>query len=276
MDQWPDGNHAVLRIVAIRDQFLKSITRTQYFLGDAESGFAKKAELLSSVRTKLAAAQRGEVLETPPEHVPVDLEWDEVDALKDATESTLAIMDHYPGMLAEMALVYLFANYDAFLSDLLAEMYRTRPEMLRSGRQISAEAIVNAASLDDLVEELISRELREWRIPFRGQMERIDQRFGATVCATHASAIEVVAEAHERRHLFVHRGGVVDARYVGAVPRTEAALGSKISADPQYWEAVSSALSAIVESLCADLPVRCLGIAPETLQAGEESGDLRA
>jgi hypothetical protein len=259
-EPWSPDPSVVEEVVAVRERFVDSLGRIEAFLRDAEKGLQNAGKMWSEIHRKLAAAERGEVL--GPENsneVAVELDWDEFNALKESADEALNIADHYPGMLAEMALISLFATYDAFVSDLLTTAFRARPQILRSGKQITAKSVLDASSLEDLVEVVISREIEDWRLSFREQIARMDERFSLSVSKNERD-VATVAEAHERRHLFVHRGGIVDMRYLNAVPEAGIAKGAQMSVDLAYWERVARAMARLVVEIAIELPVRCLRI----------------
>ena len=130
--------------------------------------------------------------------------------------------------------------------------------------------MVSATSLDELVEELISREAEDWRLSFREQIIRMDQRFGLQL-SQRDDEIAILSEAHERRHLFVHRGGIVDRRYLSAVPQSDLSRGVQIGADVNYWRRVKGAMVTVALQMAVDLPVTCLRIESADLEGPESA-----
>src|SRR6185436_432121 len=210
-----------------------AVWRMEQLRRDAEAGFEESAALNANVVAVIGAALRDEPAPARRDGTPdadlveVELKRDEAEAVLQATKRMHAnTSQHFPAMLAEMCLVTLFARYDAFVSDLLACVYRARPQLLRSGKQITYEFVLGASSLDQLREDLIHREIQDWRMPLRTQLERLEERFGVEISQGDA-AIESLVDASERRHLFVHRGGQVDNRYLKAVPNSQLTEGAK-------------------------------------------------
>lgn len=271
--EWSADHAVVQEVRTIGLRFSESLANMEQFLTDAEHGFQKVAETWTSIRSKFARVGPG---------VPLRLEggeeWElepkEVEAMLVAIDASGKRREHYPAMLGEMALISLFAIFDALLSDLLTTIFRARPEILRSGKQLAAETILSATSLDDLVEELISREVEDWRQSFRDQIAQLDRRFGLCLSDSE-SEIAVLSEAHARRHLFVHRGGVVDARYIEAVPDSALSKGMRLEADVEYWRTASKAMRTVGSRLAVELPGRCLCLDPAELQTGSTQAPER-
>jgi hypothetical protein len=243
-------------------QFIAAVWRMDQFRQEAASGFEESAALNMSIVAKLGAALRDEPAPSQPDEVDlvgVEFKRDEAEALLKASEFMHAnTSEHFPEMLAEMCLVTLFARYDAFFSDVLTCVYRSRPELLKSGKQVTYEAVLGADSLEELRDELIHREIQDWRLSLRGQLEEAERRFGIEIAPPHDEAW-VLIEASERRNLLVHKGGRVDTHYLRAVPSSRLEVGLRLSVDDEYCEAISGALVRLAHRVATEFSSHCLG-----------------
>ena len=106
------------RIDEIHSQFRRSAFRVTRFLKDAERGFQMVRGQQIEIVERLSAAKTGTPLPHPPgaELVSIELKIEEIELLKTAMNHATAGMDHYPGMLSEMSLIYLVANFEAYLA----------------------------------------------------------------------------------------------------------------------------------------------------------------
>jgi hypothetical protein len=255
-----DNAFPPLGVAAAR--FGREVWRMGAFRAEALSAFEKSADMNSGIVTAIEAALRDE-----PRPVRSDVdEADLVDITLERSEAELILERselshansavHFPRMLSEMCLVTLFARYDAFISELLACVLSLRPEMLKSGKQITAADVLEAQTLDDLKEELIDREVQDWRLPMRKQLDSIKKRFGVRIDLAE-DEISALVEASERRNVIVHRGGKKDSHYLREVP--DSLGGTILDVDNAYVEEMSAALIRLVFKIATEVSEHCLG-----------------
>jgi hypothetical protein len=258
------GELAPLEIGKIFGRLKTAVWQMQHLRSAAGDAFEKSAALSANVVAAVDAALNDEP--APARHdgtpesdlVSVELKRDQAELVLEATKDMhVNAAQHFPAMLAEMCLVTLFARYDAFISDLLICLYRARPDFLRSGKQITYESVLGANSLDQLRDELIHREIQDWRKPLRAQLEALEERFGIEILSE--ASVDPLVEASEKRHLFVHRGGKVDIRYLNAVPSSQLREGAKLLVDADYCESMEKVLLNLAHRIAAEISTHCLG-----------------
>ena len=111
-------------------------------------------------------------------------------------------------MLREMAFIYAFALFDAFLADAHYVFLLARPEALKSGRQMTHEQIIERIVEDDLIESLARREVDDLAYKsVAGQFSYYKEKIGLRLSKSGVDVKELV-EMRARRNLFVHNGGV--------------------------------------------------------------------
>jgi hypothetical protein len=118
-------------------------------------------------------------------------------------------------LLAEMAVIYLIAQLEGYLKDLLRAVFLISPQSLKSKRQVTYEEILRHESLDDLKKGLAQREVDQLG---RGSIENVDEYFRdkLNVALSSYSKWKIIREAAYRRHLLVHNSGVTNAAYCRA------------------------------------------------------------
>jgi hypothetical protein len=244
-------------------RFGREIWRMGQFRAEALAAFEKSAELNSGIVAAIGAALRDEPRLARPDVdeddlIDIQLERGEAEAILEQTEMFRAnSAEHFPRMLSEMCLVTLFARYDAFVSELLACVFRLRPELLKSGKKVTFENVLEAGSLDELKDELIDREVQDWRLPMRKQLDLIKKRFGVEIDLPERDILALV-DASERRNVIVHRGGRMDSRYLREVPDSSA-VGMFLEIDSVYVEETSAALTRLVFKIATEVSEHCLG-----------------
>lgn len=207
--------------------------------------------------TKLVAVRAGEP--DPTEHAPgekvieLTLEEAEVDVLVKMMKLAQGHTTMYPTLAFRMSYVYLMALFDAYLSDIFEVVIKSRPEMLRSKKQITYEKALEFSSIDDMVEYLAKRELNELSYKsIKDQADYYRDRFGITIADSGVS-IETLTELRCRRNLLVHNNGVVNHIYVELVPDTTFKLGDTIPVDSEYFDAAVKSLALVAAFVASAL-----------------------
>src|SRR5262249_51497250 len=148
---------------------------------------------------------------------------------------------------------------DAVVGDLLFAVWRHRPEMLRSRRQMTYEDILDHDSLESLIDALAEATLADLAYKStREQYKALNERFGLAVPAQ-----DVLAELElirEKRNLLVHRNGVVDRRSAARYPDI-APAGSALVISEADVTATDQTTSILARHLLADLVAKfCPGV----------------
>ena len=164
---------------------------------------------------------------------------------------------HEP-MLYEMGFIYLVALFDALIADSLQVFMGARPEVLKSGRQVSYEEVIGGIERGDLVSRLVTRELTELTYkPLRAQIAFLEDKLGVEMSASGVATDDLV-EIRARRNLFVHNNGVVNEIYREAAPSTKSTIGRRLSIDDGYFTETSDKLGRasqhLVQRLIEKLP----------------------
>ena len=117
-------------------------------------------------------------------------------------------------------------NFLAFISDLLAVIYRNCPEALKSSESIKLEVVLSHSSMETLIQELVERRVNQ--LSYQGVRELagyIEDRLGLKLFAN-SEEIERAAEIIDARNLIVHNRGVVNRLYQEKHPASK--LGSRL------------------------------------------------
>ncbi len=144
--------------------------------------------------------------------------------------------DVYPQLLRSTLLVRLVAVYEAFLVDTIEEISWRSDEPFASDsriditqRQLLAldrERSVKRFIVDRTTRSLTSGGLEEIRKFYKKSL-------GFDIIAP-SQSIATVTEIHDRRHLYVHRGGYADDQYLHRYPAMGAKLEEIVAVDEGY------------------------------------------
>lgn len=142
----------------------------------------------------------------------------------------------YPTLTLRMSFVYLMALFDAYLSDTFEAVVRSKPEVLRSKKQLTYEKALEFSSMEDLIKYLAMREINE--LSYRSIKDQVDyyrDRFGFAISECGVS-VDTLTELRARRNIFVHNNGMVNHLYLELVPLTAYTLGEIITVSSEYFE----------------------------------------
>ena len=123
--------------------------------------------------------------------------------------------EKYPSILRESLFVRAISQFETFLVDMVWEISKRTKEPFKEQNKLSypQAQLLSFQSIDELFNDIIQNECRQ--LTSRGFAyiaNYYKSRFG--IDFSNASPnISSIREMHERRHLFVHRLGVIDERY---------------------------------------------------------------
>lgn len=122
-----------------------------------------------------------------------------------------------PPFIYEMSIVNAYAVFEDYLSGLLRARFRQHPRLMGGQREIKYDQIFDAASMDDLIDRIIEREVKELMyLPLLGLMNTMRDKLGFR------SLTEEYDEEACRwalvRNCLLHKHGKVDRKLAQADP----------------------------------------------------------
>jgi hypothetical protein len=149
-------------------------------------------------------------------------------------DSGAALLKH-ASIVDEMFFCRVADSFLIFVSDLLRDILRSKPNILAATERIRTERLLRASSIQELIDEIIDeqvaslsflgfRELREWF-----------SKHGLDLC-TEKSDEDVLIEAIAIRNLITHARGRVDARFKKAVPARSEPVGAALRLEKKEIE----------------------------------------
>lgn len=158
----------------------------------------------------------------------------------------------FMGMLPKMSLVSLVSIYDVYLARLVRAMYRAKPEMLSgSNRQLTYTELSGFASLEDARDHILELEIDSLlRDSHTAQFEWLEGKLGIPL-RKKLAAWPIFVEVTERRNLFVHTDGTVNAQYIAICKKAGAKLEegctttTVLRVKPEYFSTACNAVAEI-------------------------------
>lgn len=112
--------------------------------------------------------------------------------------------------IAHSAFVLGFSYADAFLADLIREIYSTHPDMLPQKKKLSFEAIVSAGDYDAVISRMVDHEVHETMHKGMAEVAKyFDDRFSIS---WPESELDRILTASLIRNCVIHNNSVADDR----------------------------------------------------------------
>lgn len=205
---------------------------------------------------KLQALHSGEPDPFPPEPGvrTFQLSDEQVDLVLKLGRMAEEEQSAHPNLTLRMSFVYLVALFDAFLTDIFANVVKTRPTILKSSKkQITYDRLLEFGTFEAIVEFIASRELNELSYKsIKDQADYYRDRFGVALEDSGVSVNELV-ELRCTRNLLVHTNGVVNHIYLEQVSGTTYKSGDDVQVDAEYFSHAVKSLEAVASFITAKL-----------------------
>lgn len=139
---------------------------------------------------------------------------------------TLFLRKNSQAML-EMFLGRLVDTFQKYLVDIIRDILRRKPEVLRTRKEsLTVEELLRFATIEELVQTMIERKVSSLAYEGFGRVWDWCVDKGIPLEAT-PEDLPLVIEFVACRNIVAHNRGIVDARYLEAVPTTTFAIGEK-------------------------------------------------
>ncbi|HZX73263.1 MAG TPA: ATP-binding protein [Cyclobacteriaceae bacterium] len=108
-------------------------------------------------------------------------------------------------------------NFETYLSDLLYEIYLAKPETLKSDQQVTIKEVLNCADMQEFVHYWSKKKLSKLQ---RGSVKGfiVDNEQISSLNVVDGKRQESIEDIFQIRHLYSHRNGIVDDKFVKAFP----------------------------------------------------------
>jgi hypothetical protein len=118
-------------------------------------------------------------------------------------------------IIPESLFVSLISQYDAFLSKLLRELFKIRPEYInQSERELTFSELVKFESIEDAKEYIIEKEIESiLRKSHIEQFDYLEKKLNISL-RKNLPIWTTFIEVTQRRNLFVHCDGIVSSQYL--------------------------------------------------------------
>jgi len=237
-----------------------NLYKLAYFLGTTEQWYGKQARILAKqlrlakkelpvVEIEMDRLVKRSKLSQADEKRFAELA-ERVDDLTDVDiffPTELKLFRQFSELIRVLGLSYLVTIFEGYLVDIVREILLAHPDVLKSGRQLTAETVLDLGGQKQIVSYLAEREVEE--LLYRGFPDVVnyfDKKFNINVNASGVSAGEMV-EILATRNIHVHNRGMVNRRYLESVRDSRLKVGAYKSITREYLKDSINSIRTLVQ-----------------------------
>lgn len=144
---------------------------------------------------------------------------------------------YYPYKLRQLILISTITALEVYLTDVILEIYkRNITPFKKTDENVSfaKSYLLSMSSMYKIQNDLITKDFRSLT---SGGLKEIDKYYRKTFDIDIKNLgvdFQEIEEIHTRRHLFVHRDGIVDSEYVTKFPQYDYKIGQQIMITHDY------------------------------------------
>jgi hypothetical protein len=140
----------------------------------------------------------------------------------------------YRALMFQMMYTRAVDNFLAYVSELIALIFRTRPDTLKSNATVRLETILQFKAMDDLISALTERRVQD--LSYKGMKtlsEYLSKRLAFELFIRRDS-LERAVEIIEFRNLIVHNRALVDSVFVERMPKYADRIGKTLDVEDEH------------------------------------------
>lgn len=146
------------------------------------------------------------------------------------------LQSSYPFKLRQLLLINAITSMEVFLTDVVYEIFQRDISPFKEDTPVSLQKnyLLSLSSLKELQEKIIRKEIRNLT---SGGLQIIEKYYKKKFNVDFKNlgvSLNDIEEIHTRRHLFVHRDGIVDAEYSNKYPSQGYTEAQQIKIEHDY------------------------------------------
>lgn len=141
----------------------------------------------------------------------------------------------YSQHFLQMIICRLVDNFASYLADVIREVIKVKPELLRSNEQVKVEYVLQFDSMSELVTDLVDRKVTALSYGGFTEMEKWCNEKLKVPIVTDDAERDALIELIETRNVFVHNRGRVGEKYLRTVKQTTLIKGDERLIDLDYF-----------------------------------------
>ena len=173
------------------------------------------------------------------------------------SQLTFHARDVYPQIIRSTLLVRLVAAYEAFLTDALREVAERSSDFLKSDQRLefSQSHLLHLVEEKGVLQHILERTMRSLSSGGFKEIVKFYRKMAIDVVPPECT-LRDLEEIHDRRHLYVHRGGTADEQYRNTYLSAGVHVDALIPVDEPYLLNASKLLSSSAKQLQKQLDAK--------------------
>jgi hypothetical protein len=199
------------KIVEIIVKSLPAIEEAVRNISSEQKGLLDK-DILKLIKQFLEGQESGEIL----------------GVISESRSAMANIVITHKQLLMELLLCRAVDNFLTYLSEILALIYRSRPEMLRSNETIRLEVILEYETMDDLITFLVEKRVND--LSYQGIQKLADylsNKLGFDLFER-SNDLDTAIRIIETRNIIVHNRAVINDRFLSRVQNFPLGVGEHL------------------------------------------------
>lgn len=138
-------------------------------------------------------------------------------------------------LLFQMVFMRAVDSFLTYLSEMLAEIFRLRPETLRSGEMVRLDFVLQHSIFEDLISALADREVE--RLSYQGMRElsgELEKRIGFKLFEQ-SHDLDRAIGIIEMRNLIAHNRAIINRRFLSRVSKSKFVIGDKLVIEAEVF-----------------------------------------
>ena len=239
--------------------FDSNFDRLAYFLGTTEQWYTKQVKILGwqirVARRELPQLERqmDEFLKksrlSKADEKRFNKIGSRVEHLTDIdlfVPTEMKLFRQFPELLRILGLSHLVTIFEGYLVDIIQEILLAHPDILKSGKQLTAEEVLTIGERKQIVSYLAEKEVEELQYsPFQKVVKYFDDKFNINLNTPIVSP-EQITEILATRNIHIHNKGVINQRFQKLVKGSTLRLGTYKRITREYLVYTNNCINTIV------------------------------
>jgi hypothetical protein len=136
-------------------------------------------------------------------------------------------------LLLELSFCRAVDNYLAYVSDLLALIFKMKPQALSSSKEsVSLEMVLRYGNYDDLLNAITEKKVNDLSFLGMAKLNEHMRQHWKFSLFPESETLQYAVKVVETRNLFVHNRGIISNRFLERVPGYAGAVGDHLTIAP--------------------------------------------
>lgn len=168
------------------------------------------------------------------------------------------LKNSYPYKLRQLILINTITSLEVFLTDVILEIFKRdiKPFKLNEPITFQRNYLFSLNSIDNLREEIVIKDFRNLTSGGMAQIVKYYKKNFELDIKNLGVNFRDIEEIHTRRHLFVHRNGIIDNSYTNKFPEFGFKNGEQLKLSHEYLLETLNKISEFASSVSKSLLVR--------------------